>query len=518
MTQDSADSPDSAATANSHTLPAAPIGFEQGANLPFPVVGIGASAGGIEALTAFLQSAPADGGMAFVVIQHLPPQSQSLMPEILGRCTPMPVMQIEDGTRVEPNAVYVIRPGYTVTLERGQLRLGEPVESRGHRRPVDDFFRSLALEQKERAIVVVLSGTGTNGTAGAQAVKAAGGVCVAQDPDTAEFPGMPESLIRAGYADQVLPPGAIAEFLLGYVRHPLVGAGSGTMEQTLQQEIQRDRQSINQIQALLRTRTGHDFRGYRRPTLLRRIERRMGIVGVSSLSGYAQVLRDRSNEAPSLANDLLINVTGFFRDPEAWEALRESVVAPLVESRSVGDNLRAWVAACSSGEESYSLAMLISEEIQRTQKPLDVKIFATDAADKSLALARAGIYPAGIEGDVSQQRLERFFEKDEHTYRIRKEIRDMVVFAPQNLLRDPPFSRVDICTCRNFLIYLEPETQKRILSLLTFAVRDGGYLFLGNTESLNSAEQNFETVSKRWRLYRRVGPAQHRFAELAYQH
>jgi len=516
MTQDSADSPDSAATANSHTLPAAPIGFEQGANLPFPVVGIGASAGGIEALTAFLQSAPADGGMAFVVIQHLPPQSQSLMPEILGRCTPMPVMQIEDGTHVEPNAVYVIRPGYTVTLERGQLRLGEPVESRGHRRPVDDFFRSLALEQKERAIVVVLSGTGTNGTAGAQAVKAAGGVCVAQDPDTAEFPGMPDSLIRAGYADQVLPPGAIPEFLLGYVRHPLVGAGSGTIEQTLEQEIQRDRQSINQIQALLRTRTGHDFRGYRRPTLLRRIERRMGIVGASTLSGYAQVLRDQSNEASSLANDLLINVTGFFRDPEAWEAFRESVVAPLIESRSVGDNLRAWVAACSSGEESYSLAMLISEEMQRTQKPLDVKIFATDAADKSLALARAGIYPAGIEGNISQQRLERFFEKDEHTYRIRKEIRDMVVFAPQNLLRDPPFSRVDICTCRNFLIYLEPDTQKRVLTLLTFAVREGGYLLLGNTESLGDADPAFETISKRWRIYRRVGPSQHRPLEIPY--
>jgi two-component system, chemotaxis family, CheB/CheR fusion protein len=515
LTNDTPKPAEHVATANSHTLPAAPVGSEQRANLSFPIVGVGASAGGLEALSTFFRATPADSGMAFVVIQHLPPDSPSLMPEILGRCTTMPVVQIQNGMPVQPNRVYVIRPGFTVTLAGGKLRLGAPVEQRGHRRPVDDLFRSLAVEQKEKAIIVVLSGTGTNGTAGAQAIKAAGGVCVAQDPETAEFPGMPRSLIHSGYADQVLPADRIPTFILNYVRHPLIEKPEALVESPPEWDPEVDRQLVKQIHALLRTRTGHDFRGYRKPTLLRRIQRRLGIVGVVSLAEYAQVLREQPKESLSLANDLLINVTGFFRDPEAWEALRESVIVPLVQSRSPGDDLRAWVTACSSGEEAYSLAILISEEIHRAGKGLEVKIFATDAADKSLALARAGVYAAGIEGDIAQSRLERYFEKDEHTYRIKKEIRDMVVFAPQNLLRDPPFSRVDICTCRNFLIYLEPETQKRILSLLSFAVREGGYLLLGNTESLGTAEQSFETISKRWRIYRRVGPTQHRFADLA---
>jgi two-component system CheB/CheR fusion protein len=504
------------AEVQSHTLPEGPVGFEERAHLPFPVVGVGASAGGVEALSSFFRAAPAESGMAFVVIQHLPPDNQSLMTEILGHCTQMPVMQIDEGMPIRPNCVYVIRSGFTVTLAEGQLHLGEPVEKRGHRRPVDDFFRSLALEQKEKSIIVILSGMGTNGTAGAQAIKAAGGLCVAQDPDSAEFPGMPRSLIHSGYADQVLPPDAIPGFLLAYVRHPFIESLGGEGESAAAQDLQRGRQSLSEIQALLRTRTTHDFRGYRKPTLLRRIQRRMGIAGLTQLSEYAQLLRDQADEPLSLANDLMINVTGFFRDPDAWEALREGAIAPLVENRLPGDPLRAWVAACSSGEEAYSLAILIAEECERARKPLEAKIFATDAADKSLALARAGIYPGGVEGDITQERLERFFDKDDHTYRIKKEIRDMVVFAPHNLLRDPPFSRVDICTCRNFLIYLEPDTQKRVLSLLSFAVRDGGYLFLGNTESLGDAEHSFETLSKRWRIYRRVGTAQHRFVDVPY--
>ena len=516
MNNDKYDRNTDAATTQSHTLPAAPVDFEERARLPFPVVGIGASAGGVEALCSFFRAAASDSGMAFVVIQHLPPDNQSLMTEILARCTQMPVFQIDDGMSVRPDAIYVIRPGFTVTLSDGELHLGEPIEKRGHRRPVDDFFRSLALEQKEKSIIVILSGTGTNGTAGAQAVKAAGGLCVAQDPDSAEFAGMPRSLIHSGYADQVLPPDAIPAFLLAYARHPFIESPATDGEAAAAQDLQRERQSLSEIHALLRTRTGHDFRGYRKPTLLRRIQRRMGIAGLTQLSEYAHQLRGRADEAFSLANDLMINVTGFFRDPDAWEALREGAIAPLVENRASGEPLRAWVAACSSGEEAYSLAIIVAEECERLRKPLEVKIFATDAADKSLALARAGVYPAGVEGDIAQERLDRFFDKDDHTYRIKKEIRDMVVFAPQNLLRDPPFSRVDICTCRNLLIYLEPDTQKRLLSLLSFAVSDGGFLFLGNTESLGEAEQSFETLSKRWRIYRRVGAAQHRFVDVPY--
>jgi two-component system CheB/CheR fusion protein len=497
------------AVAKSHTLPEAPTGLERRTNLDFVVVGIGASAGGVEALSAFFGAMPSDTGMAFVVIQHLPPDNQSLMPEILSRCTSMPVAQIEDGVRVEPNSVYVIRPGFTVTLSEGVLRLGQPVEKRGHRRPVDDFFRSLALEQKETAIAVVLSGTGTNGAAGAQAIKAAGGLCIAQEPENAEFPGMPQSLIRSGYADQVLPADAIPGFLVEFVKHPFMDRPPDEAGAAMAEE-QSNRNLMGEIHALLRTRTGHDFRGYRKATLLRRILRRMGVAGVTELAQYAKVVREQPNEAQSLANDLMINVTGFFRDPEAWEALRAAVIVPLVEARLPGDLLRAWVAACSSGEEAYSLAMLIAEECHRVDKRLEVKVFATDTADRSLALARAGIYPGGIEGDISFERLDRFFDKDEHTYRIKKEIRDMVIFAPQDLLRDPPFSRVDLATCRNLLIYLEPETQRRVVSLLSFAVRDGGYLFLGNTESAGDAERSFELVSKRWRIYRRVGSLQHR--------
>jgi two-component system, chemotaxis family, CheB/CheR fusion protein len=491
----------------------APVDFTVRAKLPFPVVGVGASAGGVDALRGFFSASSPASGIAYVVIQHLSPDHSSLMAEILGRCTTMPVHQIEDGVRIEPNHIYVIRPGYTVTLEGGVLRLGAPVELRGHRRPVDDFFRSLAREQQESAIAVVLSGTGTNGTAGAQAIKAVGGLCIAQDPQTTDFPGMPQSLIYAGYADQVLKVEDIPPVLLRYVRHPYLELNPQGRARAAQQ-LERHRQQLKDIIAIVRARTRHDFDPYKPPTVLRRIQRRMGLAGVATLEDYGSYLKAKPGEVEALANDLMINVTGFFRDPAAWEALREAVVRPMVEQRAPGDPIRAWVCACASGEEPYSLAMLIAEEAERAHKDVEVKIFATDTADKSLSLARAGVYPAGIEGDLSTARLERFFEKDEHTYRIQKALRDQVVFAPQDLLRDPPFSRLDIVTCRNLLIYLEPEAQRRALALLHFALRDGGHLLLGNSETLGQAEMFFEVVSKRWRIYRRTGPAQHRFAEL----
>ena len=498
----------------SDTGPVGPADLAGRAFLPFPVVGIGASAGGVEALEAFFDGTRADTGMAFVVVQHLSPEHQSLMAEILSRHTSMPVVQIRDGMPVAANHVYVIAPGFTLTIRQGQLHLGEPVEKRGHRRPVDDFFRSLAEEQRERAIAVILSGTGTNGTAGAQAIKAAGGICIAQNPDTAAFPGMPRSLIHAGYADQVLAPQDIPSVLQKYASHPYVGPEGDAVPE--EEALARDRIHLREVLAILRTRSRHDFNGYRKPTLLRRIQRRMGLSQVSTMAEYASILRESPEEVSALTNDLMVNVTGFFRDPEAWEALRVSVIAPLVASREEGQPVRAWVTACASGEEAYSLAISIAEEA-RAQGRLDsveAKIFATDTADKSLSLARAGVYPAGIEADLSPERLDRFFEKDEYTYRVKKEIRDMVVFAPQDVLRDPPFSRVDLCTCRNLLIYLEPETQRRVIALLHFSLRDGGYMFLGNTETYSGSEHLFELVSKKWRIYRRTGSAQHRFAEV----
>jgi two-component system CheB/CheR fusion protein len=494
-----------------HTI--APAGFEARAHLPFPVVGIGASAGGIQPLQQFFDNVSPDSGMAYVVVQHLSPDHTSMLAEILGRRAKIPVHEIRDGTAIEPDNVYVIAPGYTLTLSDGQFHLGEPVEKRGHRRPVDDFFRSLADEQAEKAFAIILSGTGTNGSAGCQAIKAAGGICIAQDPETAAFPGMPQSLIHTGYADQVLDAKDIPGILRRYTERAYADDGSVAPAEA-ESDVQRDRAHLREILAILRTRTRHDFSGYRKPTILRRIQRRLNLAGSDGLGGYAAFLREHPDEVTALANDLMINVTGFFRDPEAWEALRSAVIAPLVAARAAdGQPIRAWASACASGEEAYTLAMIFAEEL-RGRDRIEIKIFATDTAERSLTLARTGVYPGGIEADMSPERLERFFDKDEHTFRVKKEIRDMVVFAPQDILRDPPFSRLDLCTCRNLLIYLEPETQRRVLALLHFSLREGGYLFLGNTESYTGSETLFELISKRWRIYRRIGVGHHRFTEL----
>jgi two-component system CheB/CheR fusion protein len=476
--------------------------------LPFPVVGIGASAGGLQAFTEFFDAMPADPGMAFVLIQHLPPEAENLLPEIIARHTALPVQAATDGIAIEPNHVYVIRPGYTLTMEEGRLRLGESVEQRGHRRPVDDFFRSLAAEQKEKAIAIVMSGTGSNGSAGAQAVKAAGGICIAQEPQTAEFQSMPRSLIDSGYADQVLAPRDMPAALLSYISHPYL-ASVVTASSMLEALLQRERPGFNEILAILRTQTGRDFRGYKRPTLLRRIQRRMGLAQVTQLGDYSALMRKQPAEVIALADDLTINVTGFFRDAEAWNALRTEVIRPLIAARENRASIRAWAAGCSSGEEAYTLAMVLAEEAEKARKQFDIKVFATDTAEKPLSHARAGVYPAGIEGDLDPERIDRFFEKDEHSLRIRKAIREMVVFAPQNLLTDPPFSRLDLVTCRNLLIYLEPDTQRRVISLLHFSLREGGVLFLGNSETVGAGEELFAPVNKKWRIYRRVGVTRH---------
>jgi two-component system CheB/CheR fusion protein len=491
----------------------APVDFVARARLPFPVVGIGASAGGIDALKAFFEAVPAQPGIAFVVVQHLPPDRESAMAEILARHCELPVHQIHQSQPIEPDQVYVIRPGYTLTLSDGAFELGAAVEKSGHGRPIDDFLRSLAREQQEKAIAVVLSGTGMNGTAGAQAIKAVGGLCIAQTPETAEFPSMPQSLIQAGYADAVLPPAKIPALILQYLQNPYAGAERVSME-AAKEALQADRAHLTEIFSILRARTAHDFSGYKKPTILRRIQRRMGLAAVQTLEEYLTCLQSDGEEVRALANDLLINVTGFFRDPQAWEALRVAAVRPLIEEWNSDAPIRGWVTACSSGEEAYSLAMLIHEELERLGKRIQVKIFATDTAEKSLMVARAGVYPGGIEGELTPDRLARFFDKDEHTYRIKKEIRDSVVFAPQDVLRDPPFSKVDLCTCRNLLIYLEPDVQMHVLGLLHFALRDGGYLLLGTADAGGTVKELFGTVNIKWRIYRRESNRAHRLLEL----
>ncbi|HEX3729564.1 MAG TPA: CheR family methyltransferase, partial [Opitutaceae bacterium] len=415
--------------------------------------------------------------------------------EILARRTVVPVEQIADGMALEPNKIYVIRPGCTLKLAEGKFQLTEPVEKRGHRHPVDDFFQSLAVEQRERAIAVILSGTGTNGTAGARAVRAAGGICIAQDPATAKFKDMPESLRNSGVADFVLRPEEIPGVLMRYGEHPYARG--------LEPEQPENEKLTAVLQLLLKT-TRQDFTGYKKPTLLRRIRRRMGLKQMTVLADYDRLLARDAAEATALADDLLIHITGFFRDPEVWKALQEKVAAPLAAGRPDGSTVRAWVTACSSGEEAYTLAILLLEAAAAENKHFEIKIFATDIGGRPLNLAREGSYPAAIENEVSPARLARFFEKEDSTYRIRKEVRETVVFAPQNILRDPPFSRLDICTCRNLLIYLEPEVQKRALAVMHFALREGGALLLGKSETVSGLEDLYEPIDKRSRLFRRL--------------
>jgi two-component system CheB/CheR fusion protein len=496
-----------------HDRLAQPVDQEEAPRLPFPVVGIGASAGGLEAFIEFFEAMPADPGMAFVLVQHLSPDRESLIAEILTKHSKLPVHEIKDRMEVEANRVYVIRPGHTLTIKDGLLHLGETLKKPGHNRPVDDFFRSLAEEQRERAICIIMSGMGSNGTGGTEAIKAVGGMAIAQDPETAKFPSMPRHLVNSGNADFVLGASEMPEMLLRYVAHPYVSEHRPPAPQ------QSEEEQLQEILTILRARTHRDFSGYKKPTLLRRIHRRMGLAQIDSFIQYAKFLRQNLPEVSALSDDLMIHVTGFFRDPDAWEALRQRVIDPLVAERTSDSTIRCWVSACSTGEEAYTLAMVLTEAAEAAEaagKKFDIKVFATDTADRTLAKARHGAYPLGIESDVSAERLERFFERDDAMYRASKELRELVLFAPQNVTQDPPFSRLDLCTCRNLLIYLEPDLQRRVLSFLHFGLRGGGALMLGTSETVSGADDLFEQIDKRARIYRRVGPVQRDALDFAF--
>lgn len=479
---------------------ASAVNPDEGAGGPFPIVGIGMSAGGLEIATQFLNAMPPDSGMGFVLVQHLEPSRRSMLAELLGKHTEMPVVVVEDGMKVEPDHVYVIVPAQTLLIEDGVLRLSEPAEPRGQRHPIDRFFTALAEDQKTKAIAIVLTGAGSNGTAGIQDIKLAGGMVIAQDPETAKFDSMPSHAIASGAVDYILAPAKMPEALIRYTRHPYVEG-----EDAPEAIAGKSKANFGEVLALVRARTGHDFRQYKRNTLTRRTHRRMGLAGVESLDAYLGLLREDPGELSTLAKDMMINVTGFFRDPEAWEVLEREVIAPLVERADPDRAIRAWVPACSTGEESYTIAMLLAERIDAAGKECGVKIFATDLAENNLGSARKGVYPASMVESLSPERLERFFDRTGDSYRIKSDIRESVVFAPQNLLTDPPYSKMDLVSCRNLLIYLDTEAQERVLSLAHFALREGGYLFLGNAESVGKREHLFSTVSKRWRIYRKVG-------------
>jgi PAS domain S-box-containing protein len=469
-----------------------------------PVVGIGASAGGIEALSRFFDAMAADSGMAFVVVLHLDPTHHSELAPLLGRRTAMPVVEVADGMRIEANRVHVIVPDRSLEIRDDRLRLYEPNEPRGHRHPVDVLFTSLAEQRRERAVAIVLSGTGSNGTEGLKAIKASGGMTLAQQPETARFDGMPRSAIAAGAADHVLPPEKMPEVLLRYARHGYVAAPDGVKGAAPDGQL-----ALDPVLALLRLRSGHDFRSYKRSTIQRRIYRRMGIGNIETLPDYADQLRTHPDEIKALVKDLMISVTGFFRDPDAWRALDETVLAPLIAERKADAEIRIWVPACATGEEAYSIAMLALERAEAERKPFDLRVFATDGQGENLNVAREGIYPAAAAETIAPERLARFFDRLDGSYQVKRALRELVVFAPQNLLRDPPFSRLDLITCRNVMIYLEPEAQKRIVALFHFALREGGHLFLGNAETVGRYDDLFETVSKKWRIFRRIGPTRH---------
>ncbi len=469
----------------------------------FPIVAIGASAGGLDACRKLFDALPADMGMAFILIQHLDPTHASMMVELLASHTKMKVQQAADGMPVGRANVYIIPPGTYLSVSGGALHLSEPSERHGARLPFDFLLRSLAAECGTRAICVILSGTGSDGSLGLRAVKKEGGLVIVQSPEEAAYDGMPRSAIMTDLVDFILPVAQIPEIL--------VKNGAKMHVDDLSQGIVSDddtRSWLDAIIGLLRTRTRHDFALYKPGTLLRRIERRMAMVAVADRGRYLESLSQDLGEVELLAKDLLINVTSFFRDPKAFDLLADKIVPDLVRRHEPDRPLRIWVAGCSTGEETYSIAMLFLEQIASAKRTIALQIFASDVDGDAVAFARNGIYPESIAADVSPTRLAHFFSKEEQGYRIAPELRGLVVFTTQDVLADPPFGRLDLVSCRNLLIYLRPEAQAKVLLLFDFALREGGILFLGGSETVAGVGDRFEPISKTHRIYRRVGHAQ----------
>ena len=422
---------------------------------------------------------PPDSGMAFVLIPHLDPTHASLMVELLSRQTAMKVSEVEEGIPVEPNCVYVIPPNKDLLIALGRLHLAETTEIRGLQTAIDPFFRSLAEDQQEKSIGIVLSGTGSHGTPGLKEIKLAGGMTMAQDAETAEYDQMPQSAIDAGIVDYVLPPEKMPEALIKYIRQPYLKQSEAISAVEAAADI------ISAILDMLKDRTGYDFRCYRKNMLLRRVQRRMGLRHLGAVSDYVAFLHEHPDEVTALFKDLLIGVTSFFREREAFRVLKQQVIPELVERQTAGIPVRVWVAACATGEEAYSIAILVLEQFSATKKPVSLQVFATDIDEESLEVARHGIYAASSVSELSPERLQSFFVKiDENHYQVNKQLRASLTMARQNLISDPPFSRVDLICCRNLLIYLEAELQHKLMPRFHFALNEQGYLFLGRSESI----------------------------------
>ena len=468
----------------------------------FPVVGIGASAGGLAAFEAFFSGMPSDtdSGMAFVLVQHLAPDHKSMLADLVKRYTRMQVFEVEDGMAVQPNCAYIIPPNRDMAFLDGTLQLLEPAAPRGLRLPIDFFFRSLAQDQHERAICIVLSGTGSGGTLGLRAVKGEGGMVMAQNPESTEHDGMPRSAIATGLVDFVLPPAEMPAQLIAYVAHAF-----GKPPRPASPTPPKTEAALKKIFVLLRAQTGHDFSQYKQNTVNRRVERRMAVHQIAQLGDYIRFLQQTPAEVEALFRDLLIGVTSFFRDREAFAALQERVIPRLFVGKACGASIRVWVPGCSTGEEAYSLAMLLQEQMQALKQRFKLQLFATDLDRQAIEQARAGVYPASIAADVSPERLTRFFSQgpDGGAYRVQKSLRDILVFSEHDVIKDPPFSRLDLISCRNLLIYMGGDLQKKLIPLFHYALNPGGSLFLGTSETVGEFADLFAPLDRKAKLYQR---------------
>jgi two-component system CheB/CheR fusion protein len=467
----------------------------------FPIVGIGASAGGLKALEKFFDNMPPEENISFVVVQHLDPKHESLMPGLLEKHTQMKVATAKSGQKIEPNHLYIKPPGKDVVVKSRTLYLQEPSERKGVQLTIDIFFRSLAKDLGELAICVILSGAGSDGSLGLKSIKGEGGMAMVQEEKQAEYDGMPRSAINTGRVDYVLPVERMPGQLISYIRH------LSEVPEKIESDEEKTEQSVNRILTSVRLATGHDFNNYKRSTVHRRIARRMAVLQLAEISLYAQYLRQNPTEIDELFKDLLINVTNFFRDSAAFEILERRTLPMLLEEKAAREEeldapLRIWVPGCGTGEEAYSLAMLLVEAMERQGVHFRVQVFATDINRETIEFGRAGLYPDNIAADVSAVRLKRFFKRESDSYRIDRKIREMVVFAIHDLTRDPPFSRLDMVSCRNVLIYMNTPLQKRIIPLFHYSLREGGILFLGSSEGVGEFTDCFDFIDKKYKIYR----------------
>ncbi|HLI19169.1 MAG TPA: CheR family methyltransferase, partial [Rhodanobacteraceae bacterium] len=477
-------------------------------NLPFPVVGLGASAGGLVALKTFLENMPKKSGLAFVVILHLSPKHESVADKVLQTSTRMPVIQVSEPTPLEPDHVYVISPNQDLEMSDGHLRVKEADRPRGHHVAIDLFFRTLADTHQDKAVGIVLSGTGADGAVGIARIKEQGGVTFVQSPDDAEYDDMPRSAIAGAQIDFVLPAAEVPDKLIEWwknareIRLPEPPDANAPILHTPTDESEAAERALREILELLAARSGHDFRYYKRATVLRRIERRMQVNVQQNLPAYRDFLKEHPEEARALLDDMLIGVTNFFRDRVSFDALERQVIPEIMHGARRDEPVRVWVPGCATGEEAYSIAMLLADQANTLATPPAFQVFASDIDEAAIAFGRAGVYPESIVTDVPPTRLRQFFAKEQNRYRINKQIRDRVLFALHNVLRDPPFSRIDLISCRNLLIYLDREVQTRLLDMFHFALRPGGYLFLGSSESTDGAAAHYEVLDKHHRIYR----------------